>query len=367
VESELKKLLIIGAGPYGLSLALAAKGSSVDYALVGRPLSLWRTLPRGMPLRTKMTARFDPLGTGSFGTFLQQRGVAEQGSTPISRELFADYVEWALQQEPVQTINGEVAGLSEENGIFSARLLDGTVVRAKQVAVATGALPHVYIPETLKEFSVPVEHSLQVSGYAEYAGARVCVVGGRQSAFESAVLAAEAGAQQVYVVYPHESPVFADSHWSWLADEIARVRDGVLFSALPKEERQQIVDRFHHEGRAKLEPSLAERAQHSAIVLVPDIAAEDFLRSGVIVDRIISATGFRPRLRHVDFIAPQLHNRIELEEGYPALSAAFESTAPGLFFTGMLAAGSFGPLLEYMHGSAVAAQRIIGAIQARPE
>ena len=42
----------------------------------------------------------------------------------------------------------------------------------------------------------------------------------------------------------------------------------------------------------------------------------------------------------------------------PVLSSTFESTVPGLFFTGPTAAFSFGPLLRFACGAGFAAQRL---------
>ncbi len=362
VEKEPKNLVIVGAGPYGLAVGHAAKEAGLDYVMLGSPLSMWHSLPQSMPLRTKMTSRFDPLGRGSFNTFLRERGMQEDTNIPIARETFIEYVGWVQAREPLNTIDEQVTELSMQGSILSATLSGGASLRAAQVVVATGAVPHVYIPKEVQESALPFAHSLQVQDYGQYAGAIVCVVGGGQSAFESAVLAAESGAKKVYVIYPHETPRFERSQWGWLAEEIARVQRGELFASLPTEEQQMILQKFYEEGRAKIEPSLEVRAERARLTLVPHTSAGDFLRSGVEADTIICATGFKPHLDNIDFIAPSIRSKLAQEGGYPVLSPAFESSVPGLFFAGMLAAGSFGPLVEYMHGSAAAAQTIVKKI-----
>ena len=42
----------------------------------------------------------------------------------------------------------------------------------------------------------------------------------------------------------------------------------------------------------------------------------------------------------------------------PVLSAGFESSVPGLYFTGLAAAASFGPLMRFMYGADFAARTI---------
>ena len=50
-------LLVIGAGPYGLSVAARAIERSIPTTVVGRPMSFWRDhMPRGMFLRSATPA-----------------------------------------------------------------------------------------------------------------------------------------------------------------------------------------------------------------------------------------------------------------------------------------------------------------------
>ncbi|MEU5444629.1 hypothetical protein [Streptomyces griseofuscus] len=42
----------------------------------------------------------------------------------------------------------------------------------------------------------------------------------------------------------------------------------------------------------------------------------------------------------------------------PHLSGCFESSVPGLYFTGSLAAATFGPVMRFVAGTAYAADRI---------
>ena len=49
--------IILGAGPYGLSIAAHAKKQGVNFAIFGRPLALWKDhMPRGMWLRSRWWA-----------------------------------------------------------------------------------------------------------------------------------------------------------------------------------------------------------------------------------------------------------------------------------------------------------------------
>jgi len=46
--------LIIGAGPYGLSLAAHMRKAGTDFRIVGDPMAPWRTsMPSDMPLKSE--------------------------------------------------------------------------------------------------------------------------------------------------------------------------------------------------------------------------------------------------------------------------------------------------------------------------
>ena len=43
------EVLIIGAGPYGLSISAHLRGLGIDHLIVGRPMDTWRAhMPAGM-------------------------------------------------------------------------------------------------------------------------------------------------------------------------------------------------------------------------------------------------------------------------------------------------------------------------------
>jgi hypothetical protein len=83
------------------------------------------------------------------------------------------------------------------------------------------------------------------------------------------------------------------------------------------------------------------------------------------VDHVLAATGYRVNLDANDFLDPDLVGRLKRVAGSPRLSASFESSAPGLFFTGLSAAATFGPLLRFVCGTPFAAHRITDALDER--
>jgi hypothetical protein len=78
----------------------------------------------------------------------------------------------------------------------------------------------------------------------------------------------------------------------------------------------------------------------------------------VVVDHVISATGYKVDLRRLGFLGQDLLHQIRSVENTPVLSPHFESSVPDLYFVGATAANSFGPLLRFAYGAGFAAQRL---------
>jgi hypothetical protein len=57
-------------------------------------------------------------------------------------------------------------------------------------------------------------------------------------------------------------------------------------------------------------------------------------------------------------LAPDLRGRIATRFGAPVLSRDFEASTPGLYFAGLAAAPTFGPVMRFVHGADFAAGRI---------
>ena len=149
-------------------------------------------------------------------------------------------------------------------------------------------------------------HTSELGDPSEFRGQRVLIVGGRQSAFESAALLQEAGAAEIYLTYRHATPEFTASDWSWVQPLVmSMVSDPGWFRRMVDQEREALVKRFWVEGRQKLEPWLAPRIDASNVHLFPgtsllgcDQGADGirvWLDSGEMlgVDEVVFATGFK--------------------------------------------------------------------------
>ena len=75
-------------------------------------------------------------------------------------------------------------------------------------------------------------------------------------------------------------------------------------------------------------------------------------------DHVIAATGYKVDLRRLAFVDSGLQSGIQSVEHTPVLSSNFESSVPGLYFVGVSAANTFGPLLRFAFGAGFTAQRL---------
>ena len=88
-------LAIIGAGPYGLSLAAYLKAYGVNFRIFGQPMDFWLShMPKGMKLKSEgfASSLYDPKAEFTLQTYCKQKGIeyADSG-IPVPLEVFAAY------------------------------------------------------------------------------------------------------------------------------------------------------------------------------------------------------------------------------------------------------------------------------------
>jgi hypothetical protein len=79
-------------------------------------------------------------------------------------------------------------------------------------------------------------------------------------------------------------------------------------------------------------------------------------------DHVIAATGYRVDVARLPFLSARIRSRLRTVERTPVLNSAFESSVPGLYFIGLAAANSFGPVMRFAFGAEFAARRITAAL-----
>ncbi|MGE5378140.1 MAG: NAD(P)-binding domain-containing protein [Bacteroidota bacterium] len=371
------QLLIIGAGPFGLSLAAYVEYLGLDYLVAGRPMEFWvRNMPQGMYLRSASDWSLDPTDRFSLIRYIEKIGKTPKEVEPLSRDFYLQYAQWFQHESGIQTLPLYVNRLDQEKNGFRALLENGDVVEAGNVVVAVGMGYFKNLPSALTDLLPDgrFRHTCDAVQLSSFQEKRVLILGGRQSAFEWAALLNDCGAQEVHLVHRHESPKFSESDWSW----VPPLMDGMLsdpawFRRLPQEEKETYVRRMWEEGRLKVEPWLEQRVMkpnthiHQKTGLLSctkrldgalDVQLED--GGSFVVDDVILATGYKVDLSQVPFLTcGNLKDRIETRNGFPVLDTRFQTCVPGLYITSMAAGQDFGPFFGFTVSTRASA-RIIG-------
>ncbi len=372
-------LLIIGAGPFGLALAAWAQQERVDYAMVGTPMEFWRRhMPEKMALRSDADWHLDPFNVHTIDRFFAETGRTRQGETPFSLKTYLAYVDWFQQQSSIRPIEARVVQLeppAAPGRTFRAMLDTGETIDAPHVVVAVGFWYFRHVPEELEAVLPPGRwsHASEAVDMASFAGRRVTIVGGRQSAFEWAALLCEAGAAHVDVVHRHDSPRFAESEWEWIPPLVARTeQDPSWFRRLSESEQKALAHKLWAEGRLKLEPWLEPRLRGAPVSLWPNaeisrskidsdhtIALDLTSGARLRADHVILATGYKVDIHRVPFLATRpFRDGLQVRNGFPVLDEHFQTSIPGLFITSMAATQDFGPFFGFTVSARVSALTI---------
>jgi thioredoxin reductase len=382
---------VVGAGPYGLSIASHLRARGVEYRIFGTPMHTWRTqMPQGMFLKSDGFASnlYEPSGTFTLARYCAEHGLpyADLG-LPTSREIFADYGE-AFQRRMVPDLEPvDVASIDPAPAGFRLRLAGGEIFTARRVVLAVGISHFAHLPAQLAALSPDVvSHSSRYADLSVFAGRQMLVLGAGASALDCAALLAKAGASVGLVarapaIHFHDGPI--DRPRS-LTERLRAPTSGLgpgwrsrlctdaplLFHAMPERFRILVVQR--HLGpapgwwtRSMVENKVAfhlgqqlRQARVDGGRISLDLTGADGTSGTLSADHLIAATGYRPDARRLGFLAPVLVARLRTVGEAPALSRNFESSVPGLYFVGIAAANSFGPVARFAFGAGFTARRL---------
>jgi FAD-dependent urate hydroxylase len=373
-------VVVLGAGPHGVSIAAHLAGAGIAHRIFGESMGTWRAhMPAGMMLRSEpYGSDFSaPVPGWDMSDFHQVHGldyVERLGPLPV--ETFLDYAQWFIDRWAPNIENTHVLSVAATDHGFRVRTATGEEIDARQVVVATGVAPYVNLPVELA--ALPAElasHTIDHHDLTVFRGKSVAVVGGGQSAMETAALLNEAGAD-VHVVARRPQI-------SWLTPNPAKVsrlgrarrpvnklcegwhcafwNSPPAFRRLPAEMRVRkaksvlgpagawwLKDRVV--GHVELltgHELLAAHAQGSGVRL--DLAGP--IRTSLDVDHVLAGTGFHIDINRLAFLERELQVRIDKLAGSPVLDRACESSVPGLFFMGAPAAVSNGPSMRFVAGT----------------
>ena len=373
------EVAIIGAGPNGLALAahLAARG--VPHRIFGSPMQTWRDMPRGMNLKSLGFATTIPMPGGqTFPEYCRSRGLEDY--EPIEFQTLTEYG-LELQQKLVPHVEDTlVTAVERIRSDFLVTLATGERVHARRVVVAIGLGYFPRVPAPLAALPADrVTHTWGHKDFASFAGRDVVVVGGGSSAVETAVLLHEHGAR-VRVVARSGVNFSLRGQREWERGLIDRIRVPVsslghgrenwvlqhipwLMHYVPAQKRLPFTR--HHlgpfaawwlrdraEGKFPIHTQtavLGASVEDGHVVMRIDKRGEG--EKTVVADHVIAGTGYEVDLGRIPFMNATLVGQIRVWDRMPRLSRHFESSVPGLFFIGPIAAESFGPLVRFIAGT----------------
>ena len=371
--------LIVGAGPFGLGQAAYFQQRHHDYIIVGKPMEFWEHhMPKGMLLRSNANWYLDPNDEWTIERYFAEYLPTVSLTEPISRENYIGYMNWFVEQAGIAVFPHYVNQLNKDGDYFTAELDNGDTIQAQQVILATGFQYFAFCPTNLISL-LPAgryQHSCDAVHMDAYRDKRVLLIGGRQSAFESAALLCEAGAAHVHISYRHDTPRFEEADWTWVEAIVERMTSQPeWFRELPPAQQEKYRYQLWAEGRLKVEAWLEDRVHRHEVTMHPrtevmsvslksDHALKIRLDSGdeLEVDDVMLATGYQVDVRRLPFLGTSIRNELVIRNGFPALDLQFQSSVPGLYFTSFPAGQAFGPFFGFTVAVRTAAKLIGSAL-----
>ncbi len=382
------EVAVVGAGPYGLSVAAHLDHAGFATRVFGEPMGFWRrNMPKGMMLRSPWhgTHISSPDSSHSLDVYAIEHDVDDEMLWPL--ENFVEYGEWFQKHAVPQLDRRAVSQIDATGSGFHLTLGDGEVVTADRVVVATGLRNQDYRPDVFAGLPAAlVSHACEHADLGIFRGKHVAVIGRGQSACESAALLAESGAKTEIISR-------GDIHWLahltdgnaakprlwWLREALAAPSAVGPFPLswlaefpgiarrLPAKLRDEFTQRCLKAGAAGwLKPRFTnvtinagrriERARVASDRIVLDL--DDRART---FDHVLLGTGYRVDIARLGILSSQLLDKIARVDGSPVLGTGFVSSVPNLHFVGSYAVRSYGPLLRFIAGAPFTAQAVTNA------
>jgi thioredoxin reductase len=388
---------IIGAGPYGLSIAAHLRSQGISFRIFGRLMDSWRThMPKGMHLKSDGFASniYDPAGGFTLRQFCAERGIEySDAGIPVRLDTFTAYGQAFKDRKVPELEDKLVTGLERLPDGFRLTLDDGETLTARRVVVAVGITHFEHVPASLANLPAQfLSHSFRHHDLEPFRGRNVVVIGGGSSATDLAGLLHQAGADVTLIsrraaLKFHGRPEPGKKPSAW--ENFKRPRTGIgpgwrlrfcaespnLCQDLPEKLRLEAVRRilgpsggwFARDMVIGKVPLLLEQTTERAEVqdgrVRLHLRAADGSQLEVLTEHVIAATGYKVDLERLQFLSPEIASQLKLTGGSPALSSKFESSVPGLYFAGLTAAHSFGPVMRFAFGAGFAARTISRAVK----
>ena len=271
---------IVGAGPAGIAAALTMQEAGLSFVLVDQGTSLGGTIANYPRQKLVMTETVDLPYYGKFGKPL------------ISKEALLAMFTEALRKAAIKIYHGvKVSGINGADGTFEVLTEKGTI-KCQKVVLAIGRMG------TPRKLEVPGEDLPKVTYLLlhpeQYAGRKVLVVGGGDSALEIAQMVAAEPGTEVSISY--RSPAFGRAKQR-NKDNIERlIRDGRVNALMSS----NVVSIHPDKVVLDVAGARAEIANDYVVINVGGVLPTEFLKSlGVSIQRHVGQAIEKPRKKAV--------------------------------------------------------------------
>ena len=385
---------IIGAGPYGLSLAAHLAARNIEHRIFGRPMQFWSRIAEAGGERYLKSYCFGtnisaPSPGYTFADHNRPRGL--ETFEPCSMQNFATYGRWFQQNLVPWVEDVDVERLDRQTGGFVLTLADGSRCDADRVVVATGLSGFAHIPALLGSLPAAlVVHTSGISSFAAFKGRDVAVVGAGQSALEAAALLFEAGARPQLLV--REDAILWQTRvsrerslWRQVRSPIVGLGTGpkawaltnfpgamhnvpdawrtrFTKSHLPAEGAWWLRNRVENKFPIHRGVTVVEALEAGGRTALKLRTAKGSFERQLVVDHIVAGTGYNIDVERLTFIEKKLRGAIARLERSPRLNGSFESSVPRLHFIGPASAMSFGPLFRFVVGAEYSARAVSACV-----
>ena len=376
------EVIVIGAGPYGLSAASHLRALGIEVLVLGEPMRFWANeMPEGMLLRSPREASTisDPRSELTLEAYEAASGT--KPAVRVARKTFVDYGRWFQAKLGSDLDRRNVAQVHREGSVFKVTLSDGAVLTGRRVVVAAGVGPFKRSPKPFSDLShSQVSHCYDGRRFADL-GKRVAVIGAGQSALESAALLREAGAaveviariptlrwigmhKRLHQLGPISRMLYSKHDVGPIGVSRLVAYPNLIFH-IPLGLKDRIRTRaVRSAGAPWLIPRLPQVKMTTGrtVLSAREISGEVQLMlddgSERRVDHVLLGTGYRVDISKYEFLSPSLVKEVRQLDGYPDVAAGFSTSVPGLHFIGATAARKFGPLLYFVAGTEFASKEL---------
>ncbi len=393
------EVAIIGAGPYGLSIAAHLQAAGVPFRIFGKPMHSWVAhMPKGMLLKSEGFASnlYDPNGHFTLKRFCAERGLPyAHAGLPVSLETFAAYG-LAFQERLLPGLQRKtLTSLDRDENSFLLQFDDGELALAKKVVLAVGIAEFGRLPSQLAHLPAEfLSHSSRHADLQPFKGRRVAVIGGGSSAIDFADLLNVSGALvQLVPRRPalrfHNPPTGKPrTRWQNIRYPMTGMGPGLrarlyadaplIYHFLPQRVRHNIIQDFappeggwfSKERVMGRVPTLLAHSPVGAEIKRGEVHLQLLRPDGsehrLVIDHVIAATGYRVDLAKLKFLSSAIQSHLKQAYQLPLLSTQFESSVPGLYFVGLPSTLSFGPMFRFALGAGFTARRLAGALKSVP-